>query len=111
MQPSAHDEPRQQTDEVSLHGGGRPGPVSRWNPKTRQRSVDQLVWGLLPHDTNDPANAPRPIMARADTVATHPTFAAAFRDRRAIIPMSVTYQRRSIGGSKGRSRFHGGRAT
>src|SRR5271157_1243714 len=42
---SQRDDPRQQTDEVSLHGGGRPGPVLRWNPKTRERSVDQLVWG------------------------------------------------------------------
>ena len=71
----------------------------RWNPKTRERSVDQLVWGLLPHDTEDAANALRPIMARAETVATNPTFASAFRDRRAVVPMSIYYQRRSIGGS------------
>ena len=72
----------------------------RWNPKTRERSVDQLVWGLLPHDTEDPANALRPIMARAETVATNPTFASAFRDRRAIVPMSLYYHRHSIGGSR-----------
>jgi hypothetical protein len=69
------------------------------DPKTRDRSVDQLVWGLLPHNTEDPANALHPIMARAVTVATNPTFACAFRDRRAIVPMSVYYRRRSIGGS------------
>ena len=79
METSQHRDPRQRMDEVSLHGGGRPGPVLRWNPKTRERSVDQLVWGLLPHDTEDPANALRPIMARAETVATNPTFASAFR--------------------------------
>jgi hypothetical protein len=32
---------------------------------------------------------------------THPTFASAFRDRRAIVPISVYYQRRSVGGSNG----------
>src|SRR5271156_3269958 len=101
MQTSQHDGQRQQMDEVSRHGGGRPGPVLRWNPKTRERSVDQMVWGLLPHDTEDPANARRPIMARADTVAANPTFASAFRDRRAIVPISVYYQRRSVGGSDG----------
>ena len=101
METSQHRDPRQHTDEVSLHGGGRPGPVLRWNPKTRQRSVDQLIWGLLPHDTEDPANALRPIMARAETVATNPTFASAFRDRRAIVPISIYYQRRSVGGSNG----------
>ena len=102
METSQHRDPRQHSDEkVSPHGRGRPGPVLRWNPKTRERSVDQLVWGLLPHDTEDPANAPRPIIARAETVATNPTFASAFRDRRAIVPISVYYQRRSVGGSNG----------
>ena len=48
METSQHRDPRQHTDEVSLHGGGRPGPVLRWNPKTRARSADQLVWGLMP---------------------------------------------------------------
>jgi putative SOS response-associated peptidase YedK len=56
--------------------------------------------GLLPHDTEDPANALRPIMARVDSVATHSMFASTFRHRRATIPMLVYYQRRSISGSK-----------
>jgi putative SOS response-associated peptidase YedK len=73
--------------------------VLRWKPKTRERSVDQLIWGLLPHDTEDPANALRPIMGRAETVATNPIFASAFRDRRGIVPISVYYQRCSVGGS------------
>jgi putative SOS response-associated peptidase YedK len=38
-------------------------------------------------------------MARAETVAEHPLFASAFRERRAIVPMSVYYQRRTIGGA------------
>jgi len=101
MKTSQHPDPRQWTDEVSLHGGCRPRPVLRWNLKTRERSVDQLVWGLLPYNTEDPANALRPIMARAETVATNSTFASAFRDRRAIVPMSVYYQRPSVGGSNG----------
>jgi putative SOS response-associated peptidase YedK len=89
-------------DEVSLHGRGRLGTVLRWNPKTRQRSLDQLVWGLLPHDSKNPANGVRPIMARAETLAEHPQFASAFRHRRAIVPMSVYYQRRTIGGAEQR---------
>src|ERR1700733_1094883 len=101
METSQHRDPRHHTDEVSLHGGGRPGPVLRWNPKTRERSVDQLVWGLLPHDTEDPARALRPIMARAGPVDTNTTFASAFRGRRTLVPISVYYQRRSVGGSNG----------
>jgi putative SOS response-associated peptidase YedK len=95
---SPHQSAPDAMDEVSLHGQGRRGAVLRWNPKTGQRQLDQLVWGLLPHDADDPANALRPIMARAETVATNSVFASAFRDRRAIIPMSV-YNQRSIGGA------------
>ena len=86
----------------TTHATGRLGSALRWNPKTGERHLDKLVWGLLPHNTKDPANAPRPIMARAETVATHPLFASAFRDRRAIVPMSVYYQRRMTGGSGAR---------
>jgi putative SOS response-associated peptidase YedK len=52
--------------------------VVRFNPKTGQRHLDELIWGMLPHDTADPASAPRPIHARAKTVATAPMFADAF---------------------------------
>jgi putative SOS response-associated peptidase YedK len=65
---------------------GRPGIVIRHNPKTGERRMDELIWGLLPHDTTDPYDAPRPIHARAETVHELPTFADAFRRRRAIIP-------------------------
>src|SRR5579859_7241125 len=98
MSAHAQDSVPDVMDEVSRHGQGRPGTVLRWNPRTGQRHLDELVWGLLSHDTKDPANALRPIMARAETVATHPLFASAFRDRRAIVPMSIYFQRRSIGG-------------
>ena len=72
----------------------------RYNPKTGQRHLDELIWGLLPHDTQEPDTALRPINARAETVATHPLFASAFLDRRAIILISIYYQRRQTGGSK-----------
>jgi putative SOS response-associated peptidase YedK len=91
------DQPRD-LDAGVAHGRGRPGTVLRYNPKTGQRHLDELIWGLLPHDTQELDTALRPINARAETVATHPLFASAFRDRRAIIPMSVYYQRRRTGG-------------
>jgi putative SOS response-associated peptidase YedK len=55
--------------------------------------------GLLPHDTDNPAVASRPIHARAETVAELPMSADAFRHRRAIVPASDYYQRRTIGGA------------
>src|SRR4051812_28276964 len=84
----------------SAHGRGRLGSVIRGNPKTGERHLDKLVWGLLPQATKDPDSGPRPLNARAETVATHPMFAAAFRNRRGIVPMSVYYQQRTSGGSK-----------
>jgi putative SOS response-associated peptidase YedK len=100
MQPSDPDNRPTDLDAGTAHGRGRTGQVLRYNPKTGQRHLDKLVWGLLPHDTKDPNTAVRPINARAETVVTHPLFASAFRDRRAIVPMSVYYQRRWVGGSK-----------
>ncbi|TCI00685.1 hypothetical protein EJV46_01355 [Roseococcus sp. SYP-B2431] len=90
----------ERVDEV---GDGRPGSlgvVLRRHPKTGQRHVDRLVWGLLPHDTRDPRTAPRPLHARAETVASLPIFADAFRHRRAIVPVDEIQQRntRQVGG-------------
>jgi putative SOS response-associated peptidase YedK len=79
---------------------GQRGLVVRWNPTTGERQLDELVWGLLPHGTKNPATAPRPINARAETVADHPMFASAFQYRRAIVPATVYYQRRTKGGSR-----------
>ena len=78
---------------------GKRGLVVRWNPITGERELDELIWGLLPHGTKNPAAAPRPINARAETVADHPMFAGALRQRRVIIPATVYYQRRTTGGS------------
>jgi putative SOS response-associated peptidase YedK len=50
----------------------RGGPVVRRNPATGERQLDELIWGLLPQGTKNPAAALRPINARAETVAEHP---------------------------------------
>jgi putative SOS response-associated peptidase YedK len=79
---------------------GKPGElglVIRLNSQTCERSFDQLTWGLLPHDAKDIATAPRPIWARAETIATNPMFADAFRRRRAIVPANEYFQRASRG--------------
>jgi putative SOS response-associated peptidase YedK len=90
------------SDQVGLDfgsdaGPGRPGQVIRLRPGTRQRHLDLLTWGLLPAATANFADAPRPIHARAETVAELPMFADAFRHRRAIVPAGEYYQRQTIG--------------
>ncbi|MFP5248261.1 MAG: SOS response-associated peptidase [Acidobacteriota bacterium] len=81
---------------------GRRGHVIRLNPKTGKRHLDWLTWGLLPYATENPDTAPRPIHARAETVAELPMFAEAFRKRRAIVPAAEYYQQRTKGGPKER---------
>jgi putative SOS response-associated peptidase YedK len=76
-------------------GPGRQGRVIRLHPKTGQRHLDWLTWGLLPHDTADLHSAPRPIHARAETVPDLPMFADAFRRRRAIVPATEYFQRKT----------------
>jgi putative SOS response-associated peptidase YedK len=71
--------------------------VIRLHPQTRQRRLDWLTWGLLPSAAEHADGAPGPIYARAETVAELPMFAEAFRHRRAIVPATEYYQRRTIG--------------
>ena len=75
-------------------------PVIRRNPQTGARHLDLLRWGLLPHFTQDPAKAPRPINARSETIRTSGMFRAAFAARRCIIPASAFYEWREEGGAK-----------
>ncbi len=95
-----------------MFDGLAPGELThivRRNPKTGERSLDELAWGLLPHDTTAPVSAPRPTHARAETLTEKPMFADAFARRRAIVPIDEFSQRASLGDDEGR-RFRIGRS-
>ncbi len=69
------------------------GPVVRRHPETGARQLDLLRWGLLPHWVRgDPKKTRQPINARAETVATLPTFRDAFARRRCIVPIDGFYE-------------------
>ena len=71
----------------------RLGPVVRLHPGTGERHLDLLRWGLLPHwARGDPKKIRQPINARAETVATLPTFRDAFARRRCIVPIDGFYE-------------------
>jgi putative SOS response-associated peptidase YedK len=72
----------------------------RYNPKTRQRSLDPLRWGLIPYWAKDPKIAYKRINARAETVDTAPSYRQAFEKRRCLIPADGFYEWRTIGGMK-----------
>lgn len=71
---------------------GQAAMVLRRHPRTGERRLDLLTWGLLPHWTADAAHARRPINARAETVARTPMFRDAFAARRAIVPADAFYE-------------------
>jgi putative SOS response-associated peptidase YedK len=73
----------------------------RFNPKTEERTLDALRWGLLPHWAKDLKDGSRMINARAETLATQPAFRDAFKARRCIIiPASGFYEWQKIGVTK-----------
>jgi putative SOS response-associated peptidase YedK len=72
----------------------------RFNPETKERSLDALRWGLVPHWAKDLKIGSRMINARAETVATMPAFRDAFEARRCIIPASGFYEWQKTGTTK-----------
>ena len=61
-------------------------------PNRGRRIVDFAHWGLVPSWAKDTSMAPRMINARSETVAEKPSFRAAFRHRRCLIPTSGFYE-------------------
>ena len=75
-------------------------PVVRYNTQTGARSLDMLRWGLIPHWAKDPSVGNRLINARAETVASKPSFRAAFRERRCLVPASSFFEWKREGKAK-----------
>jgi putative SOS response-associated peptidase YedK len=72
----------------------------RFNPETKERSLDALPWGLVPHWAKDLKMRSRMINARAEAVAILPAFRDAFKSRRCIIPASGFYEWLQTGAAK-----------
>lgn len=78
----------------ALHGVSAPSSMAvvRQSETGGARRVDILRWGLIPHWAKDTSFAYRTINARAETVATQPSFRDAFRKRRCIVPASGFFE-------------------
>lgn len=74
-------------------------PVIRLDAECRRELV-MLRWGLVPSWVKDPAIGARLINARAETIAEKPSFRAAFKTRRCLIPADGFYEWRRAGGAK-----------
>ena len=64
----------------------------RHNPKTGERALDPLRWGLVPHWAKDPKIGASLTNARAETVAEKPSFRDAFARRRCLVPVDGFYE-------------------
>ena len=67
-------------------------PVIRIHPEIRDRRMDLLTWGLVPHFTKDLKALRKPINARAEAIATSGMFRSAFALRRCIVPADLFYE-------------------
>jgi putative SOS response-associated peptidase YedK len=82
---------------------GAPGQehwVIRQNPKTGERTLDRLWWGLIPYWNKDEKGGRKPINAKGETVATLPTFRDAYAKRRCILPIDNFFEWKAIKGEK-----------
>lgn len=64
------------------------------------RTFTTLQWGLIPRWAKDRKIGYRTINARAETVAEKPSFRAAFRQRRCLIPADGFYEWQATGSGK-----------
>ena len=65
-----------------------------------QRELATVSWGLIPSWAKDPTISHSLINARGETVAEKPSFRAAFKHRRCIIPASGFYEWVAVDGTK-----------
>ena len=70
-----------------------------------ERRAEMMRWGLVPSWADSPKAGARMINARAETLAERPSFRAAFRRRRCLLPADGFYEWRREGKSRVPIRF------
>lgn len=67
-------------------------PIISVDADSQQRILELRRWGLIPSWAKDAKMGSRMINARAETVAAKPSFRAAFRRRRCLVPADGYYE-------------------
>jgi len=70
------------------------------------RELARVRWGLIPSWAKDHKIGSNLINARADSVATKPSFRQAFKKRRCLIPVDGFYEWQAVPGQKIKQPFH-----
>ena len=78
----------------------QPVAAIRLHPHKREREWTHFRWGLVPSWAKDIKIGSRMINARSETVAEKPSFRAAFKRRRCLIPVSGFYEWQKLEGRK-----------
>lgn len=91
-------------DALDFHPRYNAAPM-QWLSVIRQRPAGERVahllrWGLIPSWSKDETIATRLINARGESVAEKPSFRAAFRKRRCIVPANGFYEWQTVAGDK-----------
>jgi putative SOS response-associated peptidase YedK len=78
----------------------QPVAIVRTQGADAAREWALVHWGLIPSWSKDPSIGARLINARAETVEEKPSFRAAFRRRRCLIPTDGFYEWQRVGKAK-----------
>ncbi len=78
-------------------------PVIRASREDGSRELELMRWGLLPFFAKTPQDfkAISTINARAETVATAPTFREPFKRKRCLVPVDAFYEWKALSSAKG----------
>jgi putative SOS response-associated peptidase YedK len=78
----------------------QPVLIVRPSERVRGREAALVHWGLIPPWAKDPSIGNRMINARAETAPDKPSFRAAFKRRRCLIPVDGFYEWKRVGSRK-----------
>lgn len=79
--------------------------VIRRHPETGEYRRDRLIWGLIPYWVKEADGGRKPINARAENVASLPSFRNAYAKRRCLVPIDNFFEWKAIKGERAKQPF------
>lgn len=70
----------------------RPGQMNPVITTHSPKQISRMFWGLIPHWARDDKRKYHTINAKAETVATLPTYRTSFRRKRCLVPATFFYE-------------------